>query len=180
MLCHCCARLIALELEKIEVQSRSKHLGEIDVTYDPTFVTKKEIKKKLKEIGFEVVQNREKQIFEQVKAAITDLVHHTTFNAMVKNSDYLVERFAVSYQYLSGLFSKYENVTLEKYIILHKIEKVKELIQQGEFTLSEIAYMMGYSSVQYLSTQFKIITGISVTDFKKDSSSLRKSVDEIC
>ena len=85
---------------------------------------------------------------------------------MVRNSDYLVERFSMSYTYISTLFSKHENTTLEKFTITLKIQKVKDLIRSGELTLSEIAYMMGYSSVQYLSTQFKSVTGISVTDFK--------------
>ncbi len=96
-----------------------------------------------------------------------DLVHHSTYNSRIRNSDYLVERFNLSYQYLTSVFSKHENITLEKYIILLKVEKVKELLDQGEFTLSEIAFMMGYSSVQYLSSQFKNVVGISVSDYKK-------------
>ena len=96
---------------------------------------------------------------------------------MVRNSDYLVERFAVSYQYLSGLFSKHQGITLEKYIILHKIEKVKELVMEDELTLSEIAFMMGYSSSQYLSTQFKSIAGVSITAFKKDPVKYRKALE---
>jgi len=179
MLCHCCKRLIELELNAIGVQVKSRHLGEIDITYDFEKTKREGILKKLKEAGFVVVNSKEKQLLEQVKAAITDLVHHTTYNAMVRNSDYLVERFAVSYQYISSLFPKYENITLEKYIILNKIEKVKELLQQEELTLSEIAYMMGYSSVQYLSTQFKNITGVSVTDFKNNPGPYRKPLDKL-
>jgi len=95
-----------------------------------------------------------------------DMVQNTTYNAMIRNSDYLVERFGLSYPYLSALFSKHEGTTLEKFIISLKIEKVKELIEEEDLTLSEIAYMMGYSSVQYLSTQFRAVTGVSVTDFK--------------
>jgi AraC-like DNA-binding protein len=85
---------------------------------------------------------------------------------MVRNSDFIVGKFNLSYQHLSTVFSHHEGITLEKYIILQRIEKVKELIQLEELTLSEIAYMMGYSSVQYLSTQFKNITGYSVTEYK--------------
>ena len=98
---------------------------------------------------------------------------------MVKNSDYLVGKFNISYPSISAIFSKREKITLEKFIILQKIEKVKELIEYGELTLSEIAYMMGYSSVQYLSTQFKTITGISVTDYKSDPTITRKSLESI-
>jgi AraC-like DNA-binding protein len=87
---------------------------------------------------------------------------------MIRNSDYLVGKFRKSYQYLSSLFSEKEGITLEKYIILQRIEKAKSLILEGELTLSEIAFMIGYSSVQYLSTQFKSITGVSVTEFKQN------------
>jgi AraC-like DNA-binding protein len=110
---------------------------------------------------------------------VIDLVHNSTYNAMVRNSDFLVERFGLSYPYLSSLFSKHEATTLEKYTILHKIEKVKELIEYEELTLSEIAYMMGYSSVQYLSTQFKSVTGISVTEYRVSPENRRKGLDRL-
>ncbi len=118
-------------------------------------------------------------LVEQIKQAVIELVHHSTYNAMVRNSDYLVERFGMSYPYISSLFSKHESTTLEKFTILQKIEKVKELIEYADLTLSEIAYMMGYSSVQYLSTQFKTITGISVTDYKANPAIERKSLDAL-
>ena len=129
--------------------------------------------------GFEIIRDKEKMLVEQIKHAVIDLVHNSTYNAMVRKSDYLVERFGMSYPYISTLFSKHENVTLEKFTILHKIEKVKELIEYGELTLSEIAYMMGYSSVQYLSTQFKLVTGISVTEYKGARANLRSGVDRL-
>ncbi len=125
------------------------------------------IEKALKRNGFSLLTNKNDILVEDIRRTIIDLVHHTTYNAMVRNSDYLVGKFGKTYPYLSSLFSKYEGITLEKYIILQKIEKVKSLIKDNELTLSEIAFMMGYSSVQYLSTQFKTITGISVSEFKK-------------
>ncbi len=133
----------------------------------------------LEEYGFEIVTDKEKILVEQIKQALIDLIHNSTYNAMVRNSDYLVERFNMSYPYISSLFSKHEHTTLEKFTILHKIEKVKELINYGELTLSEIAYMMGYSSVQYLSTQFKSIAGVSVTDYKANPDIERKGLDEL-
>jgi YesN/AraC family two-component response regulator len=154
-------------------------LGEVDITYDAENVDINTVSKLLEQDGFELVADREEQLVEQIKATIIDLVHHTTFNAMVRNSDFLVEKFNLSYQYISGIFSKHAPTTIEKYIILQKIEKVKELIQYGELTLSEIAFMMGYSSVQYLSTQFKSITGISVTDFKKEPGKYRQNIGNL-
>ena len=177
MVCNCCIRIIRQELEKAGIEVESARLGEVKLKFDPKVNPVETIHKILNDNGFEVIVDKERILLEQVKQAVIDLVHHTTFNAMVRNSDYLVERFDVSYQYLSNLFSKKEGITLEKYIIFHKIEKVKELIQYEDLTLSEIAYMMGYSSVHYLSTQFKSVTNISVSDFKKDPATYRKSLD---
>ena len=154
-------------------------LGKVSFSFNPARITWKKIEKIISDLGFEIIVDKEKVLVEQIKLAIIELVHHSTYNAMVRNSDYLVERFDVSYPYLSTLFSKHENLTLEKFIILNKIEKVKELIEYGELTLSEIAYMMGYSSVQYLSTQFKTITGLSVTEYKNNPLGSRKPLEKL-
>jgi len=143
-------------------------MGEVSIVFNPDMVTEKEIIRKLETNGFELIRNRESILINQIKNAVRDLVYHSTFDAMVKNSDFLVQKFSLSYQYMSTLFSTREHITLERFIILQKIEKVKELIRQDELSLSEIAFMMGYSSVQYLSTQFKKITGISVSDYKNE------------
>ena len=177
MTCSCCIYLIRKELAIDGIEIRDIKLGTIVISHDPKKISLKKIEAILEGYGFEIIRDKEKMLVEQIKQAIIELVHHSTFNAMVRNSDYLVERFGMSYPYISRLFSKHENTTLEKFIILHKIEKVKELIEYGDMTLSEIAYVMGYSSVQYLSTQFKSITGISVTDYKANPAIERKSLD---
>lgn len=179
MSCHCCLKLCKLILNAHNIDVLWIKLGEAKISYDPEKTSEDDLAGMLEAEGFELLQNKEKQIIEQIKIAVINMVHHTTFNAMVKNSDYLVEKFDLSYQYMSAIFSKNEGTTLEKFIILQKIEKAKELIHYGELNLSEIAYMMGYSSVQYLSTQFKNITGVSVSEFKKNPGDYRKSVGEI-
>lgn len=156
-----------MELNNISVSVKRIKLGEAVISFDPDEISIKEIEKMLVENGFSLLTDKDDILVEDIKRAVIDLVHHTTYNAMVRNSDYIVGKFGKTYPYLSSLFSKYEGITLEKYIISQKTEKVKALIQEGELTLSEIAFMMGYSSVQYLSTQFKNNTGISVTEFKK-------------
>jgi AraC-like DNA-binding protein len=166
MLCDCCLKLIKIELDRIGVDVVKAKLGDVSVAYDPAKIQLQHIEEIFQSNGFEIIQDKETLLIEQIKHVIVELVHHTTYNAMVRNSDFLVSRFDKSYQHLSTVFSKHENITLEKYIILQRIEKVKELIQIDEQSLSEIAFMMGYSSVQYLSTQFKQITGYSVTDYK--------------
>ena len=168
MLGNCCLHLVRLVLDAEGIRIEELKPGRITLTIDPALTSWKKIEAILNQYGLEVVTNREKMLVEQIKAAMVDLVQNSTYNAMVRNSDYLVERFGMSYPYISALFSKHEATTLEKFTILLKIEKVKDLIRSGELTLSEIAYMMGYSSVQYLSTQFKSITGVSVTDFRLD------------
>ncbi|MEI6437055.1 MAG: AraC family transcriptional regulator, partial [Bacteroidota bacterium] len=130
-------------MDGIEIQDIK--LGTLLISIDPKKISWKKIEAILEGYGFEIIRDKEKMLVEQIKHAVIDLVHNSTYNAMVRNSDYLVERFGMSYPYISTLFSKHENVTLEKFTILHKIEKVKELIEYGELTLSEIAYMMGYS-----------------------------------
>ncbi len=171
---HCCLKLVKKLFEENEITVDDIGLGEATVGYDPDKINLDIISGLLEKEGFELLRNKDKQLIEQIKSAVIDLVHHSTFNAMVRNSDYLVEKFNLSYQYISSLFSKEENITLEKYIILQKIEKAKELIHYGELTLSEIAFMMGYSSVQYLSTQFKTVTGVSVSEYKKDPGRYRQ------
>ncbi|MFW5705903.1 MAG: helix-turn-helix domain-containing protein [Bacteroidota bacterium] len=177
MSCHCCLKLVRRILEEHRITVLDVHLGEVKVSLIDDKPDLQQIARILEAEGFELVFDREKQLCEQIKNAVIDLVHHSTFNSMVRNSDYLIEKFNLSYQYISAIFSRQENITLEKFIILQKIEKVKELIQYGELNLSEIAFMMGYSSVQYLSTQFKNVTGISVSEFKKDPAGYRKSID---
>lgn len=179
MSCSCCIRLIKQELSNINVEVKHVQLGEITIGYDKRKINFSDIQDLLEENGFEIIHDKEEQVVEQIKKAIMDLVHHSTFNSMVRNSDFLVQKFNMSYQHLSTLFSKHEKITLEKYIILHKIEKVKELIQAEDLTLSEIAYMMAYSSVQYLSTQFKSVTGVSVSEFKKNPAKYRKPLESL-
>ncbi len=166
MLCDCCLKVIGLLAEKYDFAVIKSRLGEITIEFEPDKIRLEKITEILTEHGFEIIENKETHLVEDIKRVVIELVHHSTYNAMVRNSDFIVGKFNLSYQHLSTVFSRHEGITLEKYIIIQRIEKVKELIQLEELTLSEIAYMMGYSSVQYLSTQFKNITGYSVTEYK--------------
>ncbi|MEI7896202.1 MAG: AraC family transcriptional regulator [bacterium] len=179
MTCNCCIHLLRRELSIDGIEIHDIKLGTLVLSHDPGRITMKKIETLLGDYGFEIIRDKDRMIVEQIKQAVIELVHNSTYNAMVRNSDYLVERFGMSYPYISSLFSKYESTTLEKFTILHKIEKVKELIEYGELTLSEIAYMMGYSSVQYLSTQFKSVTGVSVTEYKANPFQERKGMDQV-
>ena len=134
----------------------------------------------LSEIGLGLIESREEVLVEQIKHTVIELIHYmNNVDSVVRKSDYLVEKLGYSYPYLSKIFRSRETVTLEKYIILQKIERIKQLIDNEEFTLSEIAYMMDYSSVQYLSSQFRRITGMSVSEYKTSDHSAKKPLDRI-
>jgi len=134
----------------------------------------------LNRYGFEIIKDKDIILVEQIKQSVIELIHYmNNMNSVVRKSEYLVEKLGKSYSHLSRVFSKHEPITLEKYIILQKIERIKELIDQDELTLSEIAYMMDYSSVQYLSNQFKKITGYSVTEYKNQPEGKKSFLDDI-
>lgn len=168
MICDCCVRVVKMDLEAIGVEVLEIKAGQARIKYLVSKLSEKQIEEALIESGFTIIKNQDKKLVEEIKLAVFQMVHYSTYNAMVRNSDFLVGKFNKSYQHLSTLFSKHEGITLEKYIIQQRIEKVKALIYEDELSLSEIAFITGYSSVQYLSTQFKSICGISVTEFKKD------------
>lgn len=131
MNCDCCIRVVKMELNNISVSVKRIKLGEAVISFDPDEISIKEIEKMLVENRFSLLTDKDDILVEDIKRAVIDLVHHTTYNAMVRNSDYIVGKFGKTYPYLSSLFSKYEGITLEKYIISQKTEKVKALIQEG-------------------------------------------------
>jgi len=180
MVCNCCIRVLREDFEKAGIVVEQIRLGEAIICFNPERINFNQIEKIIKDDGFELIIDKEKLLVEQIKLAVIELIHYyNNANSLIRNSDYLIEKLGHSYQYLSTIFSKHENITLEKYIILQKIEKAKELIEFENYTLSEISYMMGYSSVQYLSNQFKQITGVSVSDYKKAKESRTKPLNDL-
>lgn len=177
MVCNCCIRVIKQDLSAAGVHVNTIRLGVINISFDPASISLERIESILTSSGFGIVKKREEQLVEQIKIAVLEIVHYSNnVNSIIRKSEYLVEKLGYTYQHLSKIFSKFENITLEKYIILNKIERIKELIDGNEFTLSEIAYMMDYSSVQHLSMQFKNVTGISVSEYKKSDKSTKRDL----
>ncbi len=167
MLSRCCEQVIRQTLQNHQIQVLRIEPGLVNISFDPVEITWAKIKKLMQEAGFELITGREEKVVQQVKRTVIELIHEmNNSDSIARKSEYLVEKTGLSYQYLSKVFSKLENTTLEKYIIAHKIERIKTLIESDEYTLSEIAYMMEYSSVQYLSNQFKKETGYSVSEYK--------------
>ncbi len=167
---HCCETMLRLWLLAQNIPFRKIKGNSLFLSTSIWEKNQESITEFLQGIGLYIVTKPQEKITELIIAEVHNLVFLTGYSSsMVNNSDHLVEKLGLSYQRLSTVFKKEKNITLEKYIIGQKIERVKQLLLQEELSLSEIAYMMGYSSVQYLSTQFKAITGISVSDYKSSA-----------
>ena len=181
MVCNRCIKVVREELEKLDYTVKKIELGEVVIASDKKKFQLDKIKISLEENGFEFIDSRNANIIERVKILIIKLIHHnsTENQSDINLHDEIIKEAGLSYQYVSSLFSSMEGITIEKFIIHQKIEKVKELIVYDELTLSEIAYKLGYSSVQHLSNQFKKVTGLSPSYFKKLKSKKRKPLDRI-
>ena len=181
MVCNRCIKVVREELEKLDYTIEKIELGEVVITSTKKKIQFDKIKKSLEENGFELIDSRNANIIERVKILIIKLIHHnsTENQSDINLHDEIINEAGLSYQYVSSLFSSMEGITIEKFIIHQKIEKVKELVVYDELTLSEIAYRLGYSSVQHLSNQFKKVTGLSPSYFKKLKSKKRKFLDRV-
>ena len=180
MVSNCCVILLRERLDAAGIIVNQVQLGQVKVSYQPGQHDHGTVSAGIKEIGLEVIESREMIRVEQIKQAVIELIHHmNNVDSVVRKSDYLVEKLGYSYQHLSKTFSAHETVTLERYIIMQKIERIKQLIDNGEFTLSEIAFMMDYSSVQYLSNQFHKTTGMTVSEYKVSDHSSKKPIDKL-
>ncbi len=181
MVCDRCIGVLTIELQKEGFSVIKTKLGEVEIANHVGKEDLERIKKILKINGFELVEDRKQKVVEQIKTLVIELIHRNleATPLLMNYSDYLSEKLGFDYSYLSMLFSSHEGITIEKYIILQKIERVKELLSYGELTLSEIAYQMNYSSVQHLSNQFKKVTGISPSAYKQQKNKVRKGLDEV-
>jgi AraC-like DNA-binding protein len=178
MVCDRCIRVVTQELENIGLDVRSVTLGEVTLTGNSRDLPLVQIRKTLEENGFELIEDRKARTIEQLKLAIIRLIREPG-DRKLKYSAYLSKELGLEYHYLSTLFSSVENVTIEQYIIRQRVERAKELLKYGEKTLSEIAYELGYSSVQHLSNQFKHITGLTPTQFKRMTVNTRNPLDHV-
>lgn len=180
MVCNRCIKVVKEELENLGYQVNAIILGEATIqTKDK--INFDLINKVLTENGFELIDSRHARIIERIKITVIESIRNMAEGKLkdISFTDLLQENLNLSYQYLSTLFSLSEGITIEKYIILQKIEKVKELIVYDELSFSEIAYRLGYSSVQHLSNQFKKITGLTPSHFKKIKNFKRNPLDKI-
>ncbi|QOI97500.1 MAG: helix-turn-helix transcriptional regulator [Flammeovirgaceae bacterium] len=179
MVCSRCKMVVKSELEKLGLQLLAVNLGEVETATPISERQKSEIAEHLKIFGFELIDDKKSRLIDKIKTLIIELVHQQNAQLNVNLSDYLSKNLAQDYSSLSNLFSEVEDTTIEKYFINQKIEKVKELLLYDELTLSEIAFQMNYSSVAYLSNQFKKVTGFSPSHYKQLKDTKRRQIEDL-
>lgn len=171
--------VVAAELDKMGIKTLSVELGEVELQHPIDATQKATLSDRLYALGFELIDDKKSKTIERIKNLIIDLVHSRNNDLKMNLSQYLASELAQEYSALSNLFSEVEGTTIEQYFITQKIEKVKELLTYDELSLSEIAYQLNYSSVAYLSNQFKKVTGFSPSHFKNLKNRKRKQIDDL-
>lgn len=180
MVCNRCIKVVRDELEDMNLQVLDIKLGEVLLGNGRNEIELESLKKRLEENGFELLDDKKARVVEKIKNIVIETVHNEEGGTPNLNfSDIIASRIGMDYSYLSTLFSSLEAGTIERYIILQRIERVKELLVYNELTLSEIAWKTGYSSVQHLSSQFKKITGFTPSHFRKIKGDKRRALDQV-
>ena len=179
MVCIRCQVVVKAILEKHNIAYTYVKIGEADIIGDIQPEKKEQLEIDLKETGLSLMDNKESIIVEKIKNIIIELVHFTDDQVKINLSDYLSEKLNHNYTYLANLFSEEKGITIEKFYVTHKIERVKELIIYDELNLSEIAWLTHYSSAAHLSNQFKKYTGLTPTQFKMLNNKHRTTLEDI-
>jgi AraC family transcriptional regulator len=181
MVCNHCIKVVGDELRRLGHDVRSVILGEAVIGGAIAASRYAEIKSMLEQNGFELIEDKRVRIVEKIKHAILKLVQNDYDNSPIKvtASQFIAREVGMDYPSLSSLFSSMEGTTIEHYTILERIERAKEFLKYGEWTLSEISYKLGYSSVAHLSAQFKQISGMTPSKFKKMLGDARQPVDKV-
>ena len=162
-----CKMVVKSELDGLGLHPIILELGEVEIKENISGKSYDDLKRALHQSGLELMDDKKASLIEKIKAVVVEMVHYNEEVPKVNFSDYLSEKLNYDYTYLSNLFSETKGITIEHFIISHKIERVKELLVYNELTLSEIAWKLGYSSVSHLSNQFKKVTGLTPSFFKK-------------
>lgn len=161
-----CKMVVKEELNKLGIPYVQIELGLVEINKDITWGQREQLKINLSKSGLELLDNKKAILIEKIKSAIIEMVHYSEDAPKVNNSTYLSQRLNYDYTYLSNIFSEVKGITIRKFIINHRIERVKELLLYDELNLSEISFKLHYSSVAHLSSQFKKITGLSPSFYR--------------
>jgi len=166
MVCQRCKMIVKQELDKLGLHYTLLELGRVEILENISSEQIGIFKTELLKSGLEVMDNKKCILIERIKNTIVEMVRYTDFQLKINFSDYLSAKLDYDYTYLANIFSEIQGTTIEHFIILHKINRIKELISDDELNLTEISWKLNYSSVAHLSSQFKKVTGITPSSFK--------------
>lgn len=174
-----CKMVVKEELKKLGLHFIVVDLGEVEIMENLTEAQQRKLQNALLTSGLELMDDKRAVLIERVKNVIMEMIHHSDELPKVNYSDYISEKLNYDYTYLSNLFSEVKGITIQQFIIIHKIERVKELLLYAEHSLTEISYKLHYSSVAHLSNQFKKITGLSPSHFKQLKNKRRSPIEDL-
>ena len=162
-----CKMMVKEELIKLGLKYVVVDLGMVEIMEDITEEQREQLKNNLHRSGLELLDNKKSILIEKIKNVITEMIHYSDELPKVNDSNYISEKLGYDYTYLANTFSEVKGITIQQFIIIHKIERVKELLLYDELNLTEIAQKLNYSSVAHLSNQFKKVTGLSPSFYKQ-------------
>lgn len=174
-----CKMMVKEELKKLGLHHVSVELGVVEILEDIDQEQRDEFKKNLLRSGLELLDDNKSILIEKIKGVVAEMIHYSDELPEVNYSDYISEKLGYDYTYLANTFSEVKGITLQHYIILHKIERVKELILYDELNLTEISFKLHYSSLAHLSSQFKKITGLTPSYYKKMKMKRKRNLEDI-
>lgn len=174
-----CKMIVKAELQNLGLEHGIVDLGEVEIKNNITSEQRDQLKKALLMSGLELMDDKKAILIERIRNVIVEMVHYAEERPKSNFSDYLSEKLNYDYTYLANLFSEVTGITIEHYVIAHKIERVKELLLYDELNLTQISYLLNYSSVAHLSSQFKKVTGLTPTFFKQLKDKKRNTLDNV-
>lgn len=179
MVCIRCKMVVKDELDKLGLRYNTVELGEADIIEAISPGQRELFRSALLKSGLELMDDKKSVLIQQIKNVIVELIHYSEEPLVEKFSEYLSQKLNHDYTYLANLFSEVQGTTIEKFLISHRIERVKELLIYNELNLTEISYLMHYSSVAHLSSQFKKVTGLTPSYFKKLGDKRRSMLEDL-
>ena len=179
MVCIRCKMVVKAELEKLGLHYIVVELGEAEIMESISEEQHDQFKEALLKSGLELLDNKKSVLIQKIKNVIIELIHYSEEPLAINFSDHLSQKLNHNYTYLANLFSEVQGTTIEQFIIAHKIERVKELLVYNELNLTEIAYLMHYSSVAHLSAQFKKVTGLTPSHFRQLREKRRNMLENL-
>lgn len=174
-----CKLMVKEELKKLGLHYIVLELGVIELLEDISKDQRRQLKKNLSKSGLELMENKKSILIEKIRNVIIEMIHYTDELPNINYSDYISEKVGYNYTYLANIFSEVKGITIQQFIIIHKIERVKELLIYDELNLTEISHRLHYSSVAHLSNQFKKITGLTPTFYKQLKEKRKQNLEDL-